>query len=136
MMKKKDTLTTREEELLGYLWEWNEPLTQNEMAARLEAEGWNQVTLYKTVQSLTTAGYLEVVGLEKATKTYARKLMPTYTKEEYFSSILMKNGIGADSLANLTAAIIGVSKRDEQEKKEAVIAKLEEIIASIRLEQD
>lgn len=135
-MKKKDTLTTREEELLGYLWDWNEPLTQNEMASRLESEGWNQVTLYKTVQSLTAAGYLEVVGLEKATKTYARKLMPTYAKEEYFSSILTKNGIGADSLANLTAAIIGVSKKDEQEKKEAVIAKLEEIIASIRIGQD
>ena len=41
-----------------------------------------------------------------------------------------------DSLANLTAAFIGVSKKSESEKKEAVIAKLEEIIASIRDGQD
>ena len=135
-MKKNDTLTAREEEILGYLWEWNEPLTQNEMAERLADQGWNNVTLYKTVQSLSTKGFLEVVGLEKSTKTYARKLVPSLSKEEYYTSILMKNGLSTDSLANLTAAFIGVSKKSESEKKEAVIAKLEEIIASIRDGQD
>lgn len=135
-MKKNDTLTSREEEVLGYLWDWNEPLTQNEMAERLADQGWNNVTLYKTVQSLSTKGFLEVVGLEKSTKTYARKLVPSLSKEEYYTSILMKNGLSTDSLANLTAAFIGVSKKSESEKKEAVIAKLEEIIASIRDGQD
>lgn len=135
-MKKNDTLTSREEEVLGYLWDWNEPLTQNEMAERLADQGWNNVTLYKTVQSLSTKGFLEVVGLEKSTKTYARKLVPSLSKEEYYTSILMKNGLNTDSLANLTAAFIGVSKKSESEKKEAVIAKLEEIIASIRDGQD
>ncbi len=135
-MKKNDTLTAREEEILGYLWDWNEPLTQNEMAERLADQGWNNVTLYKTVQSLSTKGFLEVVGLEKSTKTYARKLVPSLSKEEYYTSILMKNGLSTDSLANLTAAFIGVSKKSESEKKEAVIAKLEEIIASIREENE
>lgn len=135
-MKKNDTLTAREEEILGYLWDWNEPLTQNEMAERLADQGWNNVTLYKTVQSLSAKGFLEVVGLEKSTKTYARKLVPSLSKEEYYTSILMKNGLSTDSLANLTAAFIGVSKKSESEKKEAVIAKLEEIIASIRDGQD
>ena len=135
-MKKNDSLTAREEEILGYLWDWNEPLTQNEMAERLADQGWNNVTLYKTVQSLSTKGFLEVVGLEKSTKTYARKLVPSLSKEEYYTSILMKNGLSTDSLANLTAAFIGVSKKSESEKKEAVIAKLEEIIASIRDGQD
>lgn len=135
-MKKNDTLTAREEEILGYLWDWSEPLTQNEMAERLVDQGWNNVTLYKTVQSLSTKGFLEVVGLEKSTKTYARKLVPSLSKEEYYTSILMKNGLSTDSLANLTAAFIGVSKKSESEKKEAVIAKLEEIIASIRDGQD
>ena len=135
-MRKGNMLTTREEEILKYLWEWNEPLTQNEMAERLSSKGWNNVTLYKTVQSLTNSGYLEVVGLEKAAKTYARKLFPSVTKEEYYASILMKNGINSDSLANMTAAFIGVSDKSDKEKKEAVIAKLEEIIESIRNGQE
>ena len=58
-MKKNDTLTSREEEVLGYLWDWNEPLTQNEMAERLADQGWNNVTLYKTVQSLSTKMSME-----------------------------------------------------------------------------
>ena len=135
-MRKGNMLTTREEEILKYLWEWNKPLTQNEMAERLSSKGWNNVTLYKTVQSLSNSGYLEVVGLEKSAKTYARKLFPSVTKEEYYASILMKNGINSDSIANMTAAFIGVSDKSEKEKKEAVIAKLEEIIESIRNGQE
>ena len=69
-MKKKNALNKREEELMNILWEYNEPLTQNEMAERLEDSGWNSVTLFKTVQSLSSGGYLQVAGLEKTAKTY------------------------------------------------------------------
>lgn len=133
-MKKKNALNKREEELMNILWEYNEPLTQNEMAERLEDSGWNSVTLFKTVQSLSSAGYLQVAGLEKTAKTYARKLIPAITKEEYYASILMKNGLDSESLANITAAFIGVSKKSKKEKNTEVIAKLEEIIEKLRME--
>lgn len=133
-MKKQDVLNKREEELMNILWAYNEPLTQNEMAERLEEQGWSSVTLFKTVQSLSGAGYLQVVGLEKSAKTYARKLIPAISKEEYYTSILMKNGLDSGSLANITAAFIGVSKKSEKEKNTEVIAKLEEIIEKLRME--
>ena len=133
-MKKQDVLNKREEELMNFLWAYNEPLTQNEMAERLEEQGWSSVTLFKTVQSLSGAGYLQVVGLEKSAKTYARKLIPAISKEEYYTSILMKNGLDSGSLANITAAFIGVSKKSEKEKNTEVIAKLEEIIEKRRVE--
>lgn len=133
-MKKQDVLNKREEELMNFLWAYNEPLTQNEMAERLEEQGWSSVTLFKTVQSLSSAGYLQVVGLEKSAKTYARKLIPAISKEEYYTSILIKNGLDSGSLANITAAFIGVSKKSEKEKNTEVIAKLEEIIEKLRME--
>ena len=133
-MKKQDVLNKREEELMNFLWAYNEPLTQNEMAEKLEEQGWSSVTLFKTVQSLSGAGYLQVVGLEKTAKTYARKLIPSISKEEYYTSILMKNGLDSGSLANITAAFIGVSKKSEKEKNTEVIAKLEEIIEKLRME--
>ena len=133
-MKKQDVLNKREEELMNILWSYNEPLTQNEMAERLEEQGWSSVTLFKTVQSLSGAGYLQVVGLEKSAKTYARKLIPAISKEEYYTSILMKNGLDSGSLAHITAAFIGVSKKSEKEKNTEVIAKLEEIIEKLRME--
>lgn len=133
-MKKQDVLNKREEELMNFLWAYKKPLTQNEMAERLEEQGWSSVTLFKTVQSLSGAGYLQVVGLEKSAKTYARKLIPAISKEEYYTSILMKNGLDSGSLANITAAFIGVSKKSEKEKNTEVIAKLEEIIEKLRVE--
>lgn len=133
-MKRQNALNKREEELMNILWAYNEPLTQNEMAERLEKQGWNSVTLFKTVQSLSGTGYLKVVGLEKTAKTYARKLIPAISKEEYYASILMKNGLDSESLANITAAFIGVSKKSKKEKNTEVIAKLEEIIEKLRME--
>ncbi|MDE6220735.1 MAG: BlaI/MecI/CopY family transcriptional regulator [Lachnospiraceae bacterium] len=135
MLKKKDVLNKREEELMNYLWEIKKPLTASEMAKQLDTEGWTNITLCRTVQSLSDNGYLEVAGLEKATKTYARKLMPSLTKEEYYSSVLMKRGISANSLADLTAALIGVSRKNPLEKDAEVIAKLEEVIDSLKAGQ-
>lgn len=133
-MRKQGVLNKREEELMNFLWAYNEPLTQSEMAEKLEEQGWSSVTLFKTVQSLSSAGYLQVVGLEKSAKTYARKLIPAISKEEYYTSIMMKNGLDSGSLANITAAFIGVSKKSEKEKNTEVIAKLEEIIEKLRME--
>ena len=105
MFKKKESLNKREEELMNYLWEIKKPMTTNEMAKQLQSEGWTNITLCRTVQSLTDQGYLEVAGLEKSAKTYARKLIPSLSKEEYYSSVLMNRGINANSLADLTAAM-------------------------------
>lgn len=132
MFKKKESLNKREEELMNYLWEIKKPMTTNEMAKQLQSEGWTNITLCRTVQSLTDQGYLEVAGLEKSAKTYARKLIPSLSKEEYYSSVLMNRGINANSLADLTAALIGVSRKNPREKDAEVIAKLEEVIASLR----
>ncbi len=131
-MKKENMLNKREEELMNYLWEIKQPLTAGEMAKQLESAGWTNITLCRTVQSLSDNGYLEVVGLEKTVKTYARKLMPSLTKEEYYSSMLMSRGINANSLADITAALIGASRKTPGEKDAEVIAKLEEIIASLK----
>ena len=132
MFKKKESLNKREEELMNYLWEIKKPMTPNEMAKQLQSEGWTNITLCRTVQSLTDQGYLEVAGLEKSAKTYARKLVPALSKEEYYSSVLMNRGINANSLADLTAALIGASRKNPREKDAEVIAKLEEVIASLR----
>jgi len=132
MFKKKESLNKLEEELMNYLWEIKKPMTTNEMAKQLQSEGWTNITLCRTVQSLTDQGYLEVAGLEKSAKTYARKLIPSLSKEEYYSSVLMNRGINANSLADLTAALIGASRKNPREKDAEVIAKLEEVIASLR----
>lgn len=131
-MKKQDYLTVREEELLNILWEINEPLTTGEMAERLEMDGWNTATLFKTVRSLSDMGYLKITGLEKSVKTYSRKFVPALTKEEYYAGIMMKRGLGIRSIANITAAFLGVAGKSGKERDTEIIAELEEIIDTLR----
>lgn len=131
-MKKRDGLTVREEELLNFLWETGEPMTAAEMAERLVPDGWSNVTLFKTVQNLSESGYLQVAGLEKNKKSYARKLTPSLTKEEYYAGVMMKHGIDSRSIADITAAFLGVTDKSSMERDAEVIAKLEEIIHTLR----
>lgn len=131
-MKKKNFLTVREEELLNILWKINEPLTTNEMVERLEKDGWNTVTLFKTVRTLSDMGYLKITGVEKCAKSYARKLAPTLTKEEYYTEIMMKRGLDSGSIGNITAAFLGVADKNDKERDAKVIEKLEEIIETLR----
>ena len=131
-MKKRDGLTVREEELLNFLWETGEPMTAAEMAERLVPDGWSNVTLFKTVQNLSESGYLQVAGLENNKKSYARKLTPSLTKEEYYAGVMMKHGSDSRSIADITAAFLGVTGKSSKERDAEVIAKLEEIIHTLR----
>lgn len=131
-MKKQDCLTVREEELLNILWEINEPLTTGEMVERLEKDGWNTATLFKTVRSLSDMGYLKITGLEKSAKAYSRKLAPALTKEEYYAGIMMKRGLDISSIADITAAFLGAAGKSDKERDAEVIAELEEVIRTLR----
>jgi len=131
-MKKQDCLTLREEELLNILWEINEPMTTGEMVERLEKDGWNAATLFKTVRSLSDQGYLKIIGLEKTVKAYSRKFVPALTKEEYYAGVMMKRGLDINSIANITAAFLGITGKSDKERDTKVIAELEEIIRSLR----
>lgn len=84
MKTPKGTLSPRQEELMLFLWDKDVSLTATQMAEAMKEKGWNNVTLFKTVQALTENNFLEVKGLEKAVKTYARKLAPSMTRAEYY----------------------------------------------------
>ena len=131
-MKKEGKLTLRQEELLNFLWEVNEPLTVNQMAERLEEKGWNNVTLFKTVQSLSTDGYLEVVGLEKTVKTYARKFAPSMSKVDYYVKVMQDAGITAEDLPALIAAIVSIKGDSANENNQRIINVLEDIVKSLK----
>lgn len=93
MKTPKGTLSPRQEELMLFLWDKAEPMTAHQMAGELKEKGWNNVTLFKTVQSLTEDNFLEVKGIEKTVKTYARKFAPSMAKTEYYGHLLASRGI-------------------------------------------
>lgn len=128
MRVKEGTLPPRQTELMEFLWEANEPMTANKMAEKLAPAGWNNVTLFKTVQALSTDGFLEVAGLEKTVKTYARKLAPTMTKAQYYASIVCNT---PDIIPEIIIQKEGLKDADKTEQNVAVKKELEKIIASL-----
>ncbi|MCQ2523683.1 MAG: BlaI/MecI/CopY family transcriptional regulator [Lachnospiraceae bacterium] len=128
-MTKK--INSREENLLSFLWSKNIPMTSSEMMKCLEPEGWKQITLMKTIQSLVEKDYLEVVGLEKAAKTYARQFYPKISKDEFFYHLIEEKNIDEKSFINITAAFLGNCKID-QDSKEELIGKLENLIEEFK----
>lgn len=123
-------LKPREEAVMNILWDHNIPMTTNDILKNFNTEECSEITLYKTIQSLVEKGYLEVAGLVKCTKTYSRQFVPAISKEQYYSSLLISKGLNKNSLADLTAAFLGVS--NSESKNAEVISALEEIIATLK----
>jgi predicted transcriptional regulator len=130
-MISKNKINSREETLLNYLWDKQIPMTSAEMLDELMDQGWKQITLLKTIQSLTEKGYLEVVGLEKSVKTYARRFVPAISKGEFYSQMIMEKGLDQTSIVDITAALIGADGKSK-EGTEKIIGTLESIIRDLK----
>ena len=52
------------------------------------------------------------------------------------ASVLIKRGIDSSSIANITAALIGAKDKQAIEKNAEVIAKLEEIIDTLKNDEE
>ena len=76
---------------------------------------------------------MEVVGLEKTVKTYARRFAPTITKEVFYSQMLTENGVDESALVSITAALIGADESSRKGTKQ-IIQTLESIIEDLKAE--
>lgn len=134
-MTFKSEINAREEKLLEFLWEKAAPMTSTEMIEELEPQGWKQITLLKVIQSLTEKGYLDVVGVVRAGKTYSRKLKPSITKGEYYSRMLKEKGVGEADFIDISVALLGTDGSTSI-STEKIIDKLENVISVLRSSQE
>lgn len=133
-MKNNKLMTPREEDLMNVFWNQEEPMAITDIIELLDKEQWNQVTLFRIVKKLLDKGYLEIYGFKKNNTQYARKFIPSLTKEEYAAVLLSERGIESNSLANIALAMLGGNKRKEvcEEEKNYLIHELENIIKQIK----
>ena len=124
MKTPKGTLSPRQEELMLFLWDKDVSLTATQMAEAMKEKGWDNVTLFKTVQALTENNFLEVKGLEKAVKTYARKLAPSMTRAEYYGNLLASRGITKEDLPQIIASVIGTEKDSVEKEIDEMLQRL------------
>ena len=75
----------------------------------------NIILAANQAQSLTEDNFLEVKGIEKTVKTYARKLAPSMTKAEYYGHLLASRGITKEDLPQIIASVIGTVEKEIDE---------------------
>lgn len=131
---QRKLMTKSEEKLMDFLWKQDRAMTIAELEQSLVDESVKKATIFKAVQSLVEQEYLCVNGVERVSKTYARKFEPAVTKEEYAAVVLAARGIDTKSLGNLAMAMIGNdnSEKKDEEADEKLIKELEDIIAQLR----
>lgn len=136
-MKNSKLMTQREEDLMEFLWTQENPLTVTEMEGILGKEKWNKVTIFRIVNKLTSKGYLKIDRMERNNTQYARKFMPTITKEEYAAVLLSERGIKSNSLGKIALAMLGTGrKKTSRDEEEKLVKELEDMITEIRNQEE
>ena len=126
-------LTKNEELLMNLLWNTDVALSINDFQEEFAKHGFSKPTVFKVVQSLTDCQYIEIVGFEKATKTYARTFRPVISREEYAAIVLKEQGITLNGIADVVIALINDTGKDYTKKdREKTITELEMIIERLR----
>ena len=132
-MKKNKLLTKSEERVMDFLWEKEDPVTISDIEQYFKKKNLTKATAFKAVQSLLNKNCICVNGVERATKTYARRFSPVITKEEYAAVLLEERGIDINSVGNLVVAMIGNQKKTHNANAdEIVIKELKSVIQMLR----
>jgi len=125
-------LSKREESLMDYFWCSEKPLTADELEKELSEKGWNHASIFRTIKSLEEKNFINVVGVERHNKQYARLFSPAISQEAYYTNYLLEKRMPNNVLERISAAMLGVGNRGE--KKEEVIERLENIIQEMKKE--
>lgn len=129
MSKKEKHLTGSEEDLMEMFWASKEPLTSVEILNISEGRSWNGNYVHIMLRSLLKKGMIKVCGTVQSGKQYARQFVPAVTKEQYAAKLVMSKGLGRNSIAAVTVAMVNEMN---EETGEELVKQLEEIIEELK----
>lgn len=129
MSKKSKYLTNSEEDLMEMFWESKEPLTSVEILELSADRSWNGNYVHIMLRSLLKKGMIKVCGTMQCGTQYARQFTPAVTREQYAAKIVMSKGIGKNSIAAVTVAMVN---EIEEQDGEGLVKQLEEIIEELK----
>lgn len=127
--KKAKKLTNSEEDLMELFWERKVPLTSVEILELSADRSWNGNYVHMMLRSLLKKDMVKVCGTVQYGTQYARQFVPAVTKEQYAAKLVMSKGIGKNSIAEVTVAM--VNETDDTDG-EGLIQQLEEIIEELK----
>lgn len=117
-MKEKIKLTRAEEEVMELLWKSNAPLSASDIVRLSVNRTWKPSYIHLMLKSLLKKEVIQVVGLRRTARNYARTFTPVMSKEEW-NLFQLKQNIGETVLLKELVAL---------ERREEVLDELAELI--------
>ncbi len=121
--------TTREMELMNFLWSYGKPATSKDMIEKCVERSWSDTYLNIMLRSLEKKGAIRCCGAVLYGRKYARQFECMISKEEYYVRLALDNGVDTKALANAAAGLV---KRESSEDQEELIQELEKIIKDFK----
>lgn len=128
---KNYKLSNSEEYLLELFWQENRPLTSVDLVEIATQFKWSSNYIHKIIGLLQNKGLIEMCGVTKEGKHYIRQFVPSLSKEEYLSEMLLEKGVGTLSFAKIAMSFVKKGTADNEEQTQenlALISELEDII--------
>ena len=83
-MKQKIRLTKSEREIMDVLWKQGEALTSSEIIEVSTNRSWGNTSIHLLLKSLLDKSVIEVDGLKRIAKNYARTFRAAISQYDYF----------------------------------------------------
>ena len=112
---------------MDIFWDSKKMLTSVDIVEMRVKATWTNGLVHNILRSLIQNGYLKECGMKQYGRQYARKLMPTLTREEYLAKLIMKKSEGKSSTKQVMVALAKENADIEQ-----TISELEEIIQKLK----
>ena len=126
-MRKDIGLTKREEELMNFLWDYEEPITSNAILKFCENRSWSESYLYVMLRSLQKNVLLQQREPMQYGSQYARRFYCTMTNEEYYVALAAGKDLDTKAFAkNVVAMAVKEGKGDNKELLEQLEQMLKE----------
>lgn len=129
MDEKNVKLTKSEEQLMEIFWNSEEPITSVEITNMKVKPTWSSGLVHNMLRALLKKSMIEECGTVQYGTQYARRFIPSVTKEEYAARLVLATGIDKDSISKVMVALV-----KETGDNEEVIAQLEDMIKQLREE--
>ena len=118
-------LTEREEQVMNFMWEYGRPVTSNDILELCTDRTWKDSYLQIMLRSLKNKGAIKECGRILYNTQYARVLMPTLTKEQYYLQLAYKRGVNRQDFIQLA---VSIANDMDPEGTDKLIASLSELI--------
>lgn len=123
------TFSEKEYEIVSLIWSEKRPMTSSEIVSLCTDKSWKDSTIHIHINNLLEKGAIEIVGVEKATKTYARLFGVTCSPEEYLAMQVKRSPVYVGSKNEKLTGIVS-SLIDDAELSLETITKLEQMLTA------